>query len=38
MSGKGLYKYSKQYNKSDIKSVSFTLPVCGTLIVWSTKL
>ncbi|EKN6225364.1 TPA: hypothetical protein ACPY5Y_004242 [Yersinia enterocolitica] len=38
MSGKGLYKYSKHYNKSDIKSVSFTLPVCGTLIVWSTKL
>ncbi|HGO5005197.1 TPA: hypothetical protein MDU37_003311, partial [Klebsiella pneumoniae] len=38
MSGKGLYKYSQQNNKTEVKSVSFTLPVCGTLIVWSTKL
>ncbi|MGS4679579.1 hypothetical protein ACKURH_10240 [Enterobacter soli] len=38
MSGKGLYKYSQQDNKTEVKSVNFTLPVCGTLIVWSTKL
>jgi hypothetical protein len=38
MSGKGLYKYSQHNNKTEVKSVSFTLPVCGTLIVWSTKL
>ena len=38
MSGKGLYKYSQHNNKTEVKSVSFTLPVCGTLIVWSTEL
>ncbi|HCM9210165.1 TPA: hypothetical protein N5L24_000279 [Enterobacter roggenkampii] len=38
MSGKGLYKYSQQNTKTEVKSVNFTLPVCGTLIVWSTKL
>ncbi|ELY3756178.1 hypothetical protein SMX79_002330 [Cronobacter sakazakii] len=38
MSGKGLYKYSQENQKNEIKSVNFTLPVCGTLIVWSTKL
>ncbi len=38
MSGKGLYKYSQHDKKSEVKSVSFALPVCGTLIVWSTKL
>lgn len=38
MSGKGLYKYSQQNNKTEVKSLSFNLPVCGTLIVWSTKL
>lgn len=38
MSGKGLYKYSQTNQKNEIKSISFPLAVCGTLIVWSTKL
>ncbi|WP_338570655.1 hypothetical protein VRB37_16870 [Erwinia billingiae] len=38
MSGKGLYKYSEANHKVDVKTESFKLAVCGTLIVWSTQL
>lgn len=38
MSRKGLYKYSETNHAPEVKTQSFKLEVCGTLIIWSTKL
>ncbi|QUN05353.1 hypothetical protein KDN34_14295 [Shewanella yunxiaonensis] len=38
LSYKGLYKFTLDNNKEHVKTASFDLPLCGTLIIWSVTL
>ncbi|HFR4115522.1 TPA: hypothetical protein ACHVKA_003550 [Yersinia enterocolitica] len=38
MSAKGLYKHEIKDGKTIIKTENFSMPVCGTLIIWSASL
>jgi hypothetical protein len=37
-SSRGLYKFSIKNGKESVKTERFSIPVCGTLIIWQTNL